>query len=308
VLDVASGEVVASLPNQMVERIYGRRLASPDLSLVGSVAPDGSSAVLHLPTLEVVAELDRCTIPHAFSPDDALVLVAPGPCPSEPPPDAPSNSQVVDVDSGEVVFRIPLGWIFAAVFDPTGTMLAVTDQYEVRIYEVATGRTVGRLAASEVGATNLTDLSFDHDGEHLAVGSTEGVVAVIDLAAMEDGSTMGDALVFNQVTHTASVPTAALSDAGLLATRGYDSLVRLWDLDTGQLLVEFRTEIGGASPDIRFSLDGSSLLYPEGNLIRRFYVDPERLIELAESRLTRSLTPDECRRFLDPAQCPSDET
>ena len=307
-LDVASGAVVASLPNQMVDRIYGRRSASAELSLVGSVEPDGTSAVLHLPTLEVVAELDRCTIPHAFSPDDEFVLVAPGPCPSEPAPDAPSTSRVVDVESGEVVFRIPFDFITASVFDPTGTMLAVTNEEELRLYDVATGGTIGRLAPSEVGATNFINISFDPVGEHMAVGSTEGVVAVVDLAAVVDGSTMGEARVFNQETHTASVPTPALSGTGLLATRGFDSLVRLWDLNTGRLLVEFHTDIGARSADIRFSPDGSSLLYPEGNLIRRFYVDPERLIELAESRLTRSLTPDECRRYLDPAQCPSDET
>ena len=42
-------------------------------------------------------------------------------------------------------------------------------------------------------------------------------------------------------------------------------------------------------------------------VIRRFYLDPERLIELAESRVTRELTPDECRRYLDPETCPAEE-
>lgn len=40
-----------------------------------------------------------------------------------------------------------------------------------------------------------------------------------------------------------------------------------------------------------------------GLVVRRFPLDTAEFIEFAESRVTRGLTVDECRRFLDPARC-----
>ena len=83
-------------------------------------------------------------------------------------------------------------------------------------------------------------------------------------------------------------------------------MVRLWDIDTDELIVEFRRVGGPASNDLGARRE-LCLLYADGRLLRRFYLDPERLIELAESRVTRELTPDECRRYLDPETCPAEE-
>ena len=70
-------------------------------------------------------------------------------------------------------------------------------------------------------------------------------------------------------------------------------------------MVEFRP--AGGQPQMTLSPDGSYALYADGPLLRKFYLDPERLIELAEDRVTRQLTPDECRRYLDPETCPAVE-
>ena len=65
---------------------------------------------------------------------------------------------------------------------------------------------------------------------------------------MVAGAAPVDALVFNQVAHTGPAPFAAITSDGILATAGFDSLVRLWDIDTDELIVEFRS-VGGQPQD-----------------------------------------------------------
>jgi WD40 repeat protein len=92
---------------------------------------------------------------------------------------------------------------------------------------------------------------------------------------------------------------------GPLATIGFDGLARVWDVNTGDKLVEFRngTDPGPASA---FAPDGSYLLYSTdgGTVLRRFYLDPQWLSDLAYQRLTRGLTVDECRQYLGTGACP----
>jgi hypothetical protein len=56
-----------------------------------------------------------------------------------------------------------------------------------------------------------------------------------------------------------------------------------------------------------FSPDGSYLLYPDRGNIARFYLDLDRLVTLAESRLTRDFYPDECRLYREPETCTTSE-
>jgi hypothetical protein len=46
------------------------------------------------------------------------------------------------------------------------------------------------------------------------------------------------------------------------------------------------------------------VLYAEGSVLRKYYIDHDRLIELARNRLTRGFSADECHQYLDSAECP----
>jgi hypothetical protein len=121
------------------------------------------------------------------------------------------------------------------------------------------------------------------------------------MPAVVGGATMEDAIVFDQVVHTGPTLFPSITLDGVVITGGNDKLVRMWDLHTGELLVEFRTD-AGFNPTPVLSSDESFILYAgAGNLIRRFYLDPERLVTLAESLLTRGFTADECRQY--PVTC-----
>ena len=116
---------------------------------------------------------------------------------------------------------------------------------------------------------------------------------------------MAAALVFNREVHTGVALRPSITTAGLLATAGADGLVRIWDLRSDRLIVEFRSELD--SPVVVFSPDGSYLLYPDRGNIARYYLDLDRLVTLAESRLTRDFYPDECRLYREPETCTTSE-
>ena len=87
------------------------------------------------------------------------------------------------------------------------------------------------------------------------------------------------------------------------ATAGDDGTVRLWDAGTGDFLMGWPAHVDGVT-DIVFSSDGR-LLASTGNdgATRVYLAQIEDLVDLAEARVTRSLTDDECRRYLHVESC-----
>jgi WD40 repeat protein len=148
---------------------------------------------------------------------------------------------------------------------------------------------------------NLMVVNFDPTGRYLVGGSTGGVVWVADLERVVAGDDLADALVFNRQAHTGAVPVPAINGEGAVATAGFDGMVRLWDLDSGRLILEFEADVG--VPVVRFSPDGTELLYPDGLSIRRMPVDPHQLRDLAGDLLTRGFLPDECARYAIQTRC-----
>jgi WD40 repeat protein len=186
------------------------------------------------------------------------------------------------------------------MFEP-GRYLAVNIFTEVlEVYDMVTGEL---LASLEVLPTMIR---FDPTGRYLASGTLDGRVVVLDLAARVGGTAVEDALVMDATVATGGVPGIALTADGVLATSAFDSpFIRLWDIHTGGLLAELRTGLDGSSPpQLNFSPDGSYLLYPDaGNVLRKFSLNTDHLVDLARTRVTRPLSEDECRRFLDPVTC-----
>ena len=128
---------------------------------------------------------------------------------------------------------------------------------------------------------------------------------VIDMATVVGGEPVAAALVFNREDHTGAALRPSITTDGLLATAGADGLVRIWDLRSDRLIVEFRSEFDDQV--VVFSPDSSYLLYPYRGNIARFYLDLDRLVTLAESRLTRDFTLDECRLYREPETCTTSE-
>ena len=87
-----------------------------------------------------------------------------------------------------------------------------------------------------------------------------------------------DALVLDLVAHDAGVTDIDISADGTLATVGFGEEVRLWDLDTGRLLVELQTHSPAGLATLAFSPDSSDLLYTDGDVLRRYHLDTDELV------------------------------
>lgn len=324
-LDTATGEVLASVAGQKVGLPSFYPVASRDGHLMASLNDtDGRAVVRDQAAMTAVQVLPECASPTAFSPDGSLlVLDGRAACTSmwgvaaefQPSAGAEMRSRVIEVGSGREVLDLGEQGALAAAFNPEGRFsagryLAVSLGFEVvDIFDVQTGALLASFSGRDLDAAqtsaSLLSLAFDPKGRWLTGGTTSGRAWVLDLAAVVTGETVADALLVNQIAHEGAIPRTALSEDGVLATVGFgDGLIRLWDIFTKTLLLELRTDPTGTLSPVEFTPDGRYLLYADGDVLRRYVRDTDELIGLAQRRLTRGFTADECRRYLDPTRCP----
>ena len=105
--------------------------------------------------------------------------------------------------------------------------------------------------------------------------------------------------------HTSTVSSLAYSpDDRYIATASIDGTTKLWDAETGKELLTLSGH-AGLTTGVSFSPDGKRLATSgQDGTIRIYLLDIDDLIELAKSRLTRSLTTEECRQYLHMERCP----
>ena len=93
-------------------------------------------------------------------------------------------------------------------------------------------------------------------------------------------------------------------DGKQLATTSNDGTAKLWDEKTGEELLTLTGHTGSVF-GLAFSPDGRFLVTSGWDGTVRFYLlDIEALVDLAQERVTRSLTIEECRQFLHMDNCP----
>jgi WD40 repeat protein len=145
---------------------------------------------------------------------------------------------------------------------------------------------------------DIYDLAFSPDGAYLAYSDSEGLVSVWALISEE--------LVHHvdMRGHTDGVTRLAFSPDGTrLATASIDSTARVWDAATGQELLSL-TLHDDTLTGISFSPDGRFLATSGAGVTHVYAMNLEDVVALARARLTRSLTDEECRRYLHVDACP----
>ena len=261
-----------------------------------TVSADGTAQVWDTDTGESIFRFPLSTHTEgvndiAISPDGKLLATA----------SDDGTARIWDLESGQelAVLTGHTGFIWSVAFSPDGAHLATggTDQ-TVRLWDAVTGEEM-RTLTGHTFPVNVVE--FSPDGKQLVSGSMDATARVWDVET-------GEAR-FNLNGHTASVISAAFSPDGmLLATGSYDGKGKLWDVSdsstAGQSLLDLDSP--GWPTSISFSPDGSRLVTGswQDMKVRIYLLDVEDLAVLARSRLTRSLTLEECRKYLHRETCP----
>ena len=96
-------------------------------------------------------------------------------------------------------------------------------------------------------------------------------------------------------------------DGSRLATSSFDSTAVVWDLASGQEMLNISMETAPLTKS-KFSADGSKLLISDsGGILDVIALNLEDIIELVDAQVTRTLTDIECQQYLNLDTCPVTE-
>jgi WD40 repeat protein len=209
------------------------------------------------------------------------------------------TAKVWDLASGEeFAFRghaFP-AWITGVAFSQDGKSIfaGVGDDKLIYQWDVTTGREVKSFSSE---GKEIFGIALSPDGSLLAAGDQDGNIHLWDV---ESGKKL------NKLSgHAGLVYRVAFNlDGSRLASAGFDRLAKVWDVKSGS---ELSSLYGNASNvfGVSFSPDGERLATAGADgSIRTYTLELDNLIALARIRLTRTLTDEECRKFLHAETCP----
>jgi WD40 repeat protein len=124
--------------------------------------------------------------------------------------------------------------------------------YSVRIWEVATGKSVRRLMGHKA---KINRIAFDPKGKLLASGDAQGALILWDLTS---GRQLWELLAADR-DHTRGIQGLAFSNDGKTLAAGVFRGTHWWDTASGRHLGEW-----SAADDVAFSADGTKLTYLGG--------------------------------------------
>jgi WD40 repeat protein len=107
------------------------------------------------------------------------------------------------------------------------------------------------------------------------------------------------------VTPVAITTLGFSADGATIATGHADGTVRLWDAASGIQELSLGATSGQVT-SLAFSPDGRMLATNGGDgIVRIWALDVDDLVAIAEQRLSRGFTDDECRQYLHVRRCPT---
>ena len=180
-------------------------------------------------------------------------------------------------------------------FSPDGKRVYTAgDDDFVRMWDAATGQELGSFSGD---GKDIYGVALSPDGDLLAMGNQDGVITVWDVESKDKLHTLS--------SHAGLVLRLEFSkDGKRIASAGFDRLAKVWDVSTGE---ELASLFGNTSNvfGVSFSPDCNHLATAGADgTLRTYTLQLDDLIDLARSRVTRSLTDDECHIFLHKSACP----
>ena len=304
-VNLATGSIEMDLPTDH----FHFRPNDPMTTVAGWTGRDADryGVLLDARSGEEVLVFPDCLVPKAVSPDERFVAIDTIELCGDRT-DVPGH--ILDLINDEMLIDLGPRRIFKAVFSPEATFdgheyVVVNAAYaDIEIYSMSDGRLITSYSAEELGVEAFLTLDLDPEGRYLGLGINGPEAVVIDIAAIFDGAPKMEAVVLNIEAHKANVPQVRVTSDGIAASAAFDDVYRVWDTATDEMLFEIRESGILAQGAARFTWDGTQLAYEDarGN-IRFTPIDTKEVVAQARAALTRDLTDDECRQYLNTDGC-----
>jgi WD40 repeat protein len=208
-----------------------------------------------------------------------------------------NTTQIWDASTGAALGTLEHpDHVAGAAWSPDGRRLATAGaDRAIRVWDVATGHESLTLWGHK-GAVN--SVAWSPDGRRLASAADDQSGRIWDLATARE--------LLNLHGHENYVTDIAWSQDGTrLATASRDQTVKIWDARTGRELLSLRGHDAPAL-SVTWAPNGERLASAAADGVVQVYaISPSSLLRLARLRLTRGLTPDECRLYLYMDRCPA---
>jgi WD40 repeat protein/transcriptional regulator with XRE-family HTH domain len=330
--DLTPGKEALFIPfANAVTRDWSMRLSySPDGSRILSDYTDGNARIWDATSGKELSQLspeDTNVLNTSYSLDGKLVATA----------NEDNTITVWDGQTGKPYITL-VGhndFISQIVFSPDGTRLASASyDGKIIIWELASGKALrtkpgpkfSSIAYSPDGTRILSgfgwrqgviwdattgeslfylpgwyeddiwSVAYSADGKYVALGGHTGAIGIWS-------ATTGQKLL-DLKGHSARVDAITFSpDGKWIAATSADGTARVWDTTAGVNVLTLPVDSGGAG-GISFSPDRKRLAVGGKSGIYVFVLPLDELIALAKSRLTRSLTTEECQQYLHVTTCP----
>lgn len=190
-------------------------------------------------------------------------------------------------------------WVNSVLFSPDNQYVAasystgpVSRKGSIIIWDLKSGKA----AMTLLGHGDIVqNLAYNADGSLLASASDDG-----DVILWDTNPAIENHLRATLKGHIALVYDVAFSpDGKFLASGGGDGILKVWTVESGTSFFD----LYGNEKSIRavaFSPDGKHIVSgSDDNTIRFYTFDHLRLLEIAQGRMTRSLTDAECNEYMN---------
>ena len=212
--------------------------------------------------------------------------------------------QIRDTSTGDLVHTLD-GAYSGIAFSSDGSQLAApfnpgytSERMLVVVWDTQSWSTIREVEHPHFSG----DVAYSADADLLVTGGVDGTVRVFDT----DG--LGFPRVRSMSGNLGRIASVAIDAEGRTVATVSESGLRLWDVDTGRLRLVLSEAAFPPQPglDLGFSGDGSRLVAPTPDGAMTVYLlEPDELLRLARSSLTRGFTDQECRQYLHSDDCPA---
>jgi WD40 repeat protein/transcriptional regulator with XRE-family HTH domain len=184
--------------------------------------------------------------------------------------------------------------VLSVAYSPDGKQIITGDRADAMVWDTDSGEKIFTLH-HENEADWIVAVAYSPDGKKIATGGLSGMIKIWDASTGKE--------LFSLKGHNGWVNEIAFSlDEKRIATAAKDGTARVWDATTGENLLTLPVDSEGVG-GVAFSPDGKRLAVGGYSGIYIFALPIEDVVALAKTRVTRSLTPEECQQYLHIKSC-----